>query len=85
MILTDDQKEQAKALGLIFTELSVALRTRIAPETYAKHKQEMQAERDAWDAKMEDFAAAVTESLRHAVRRPGGVGLSPEEPTPESE
>jgi len=51
-MLTEDQKAQAEALGLTFTEMHVALSTRIAPETYAERKRELLAERDAWEARM---------------------------------
>jgi hypothetical protein len=44
--------------------MTVALRTRIAPETYAKHKAELQAERDAWDAKMR----AIEQELGNRAR-----------------
>ena len=57
--------------------MTVALRTRIAPETYAKHKAELQAERDAWDAKMEEFTGAATDGLEHAYRGGRGVALPP--------
>jgi hypothetical protein len=78
MILTDANKAQAKALGLTFTEMHVALTTHVAPETYAKHKAEMQAERDAWDAKMDEFAGVAAERLEHARGLPHrGVGLPP--------
>jgi hypothetical protein len=33
--------------------MTVALTTRISPETYAERKRELLAERDAWEAKME--------------------------------
>jgi len=59
--------------------MTVALRTRIAPETYAKHKAELQAERDPWDAKMEEFAGAVGDGLEHAYRGGRGAGLPPDE------
>jgi hypothetical protein len=77
MILTDEEKEQAKTLGLTYTELTVALRTHIAPETYARHKADLLRERAAWDAKMEELASAVTERLP-PERRPGAVVSPPE-------
>ncbi len=52
MMLTDEQKAQADKLGLTYTEMSVALKTRIPPETYAERKRELLAERDEWEAKM---------------------------------
>jgi hypothetical protein len=52
MMLTDEQKRQADELGLTYTEMSVALKTRIQPETYAQRKLELLSERDAWDAKV---------------------------------
>jgi len=55
--------------------MDVALKTRIAPETCAARKREMQAERDAWDAKVEAMGAAMTGHLRYAVRRPDGEEL----------
>lgn len=67
---TDEQRQQARDLGLTFTEMDVALKTHIAPETYAAHKREMQAERDAWDAKVEAVGATMTDHPRCAVRRP---------------
>lgn len=60
MILTDEQREQAKALGLTYTEMTVALKTRIPPETYAERKRELLAERDAWEAKMQQVDAYFT-------------------------
>ncbi|HEX7613009.1 MAG TPA: hypothetical protein VF371_09555, partial [Candidatus Limnocylindrales bacterium] len=55
---------EADRLRLTYTEMTVALRTRIAPETYAKHKAELQAERDAWDAKMR----AIEQELGNRAR-----------------
>lgn len=63
MILTDEQKREAEALGLTYTEMTVTLRTRIAPETYARHKIEMKAARDAWDAKMQGLADYAADRL----------------------
>lgn len=60
----------------ICPEVDVALKTRIAPETCAARKREMQAERDAWDAKVEAVGAAVTEHLKYAVRRPDAEELA---------
>jgi hypothetical protein len=74
--LTEEQKQEADRLLLTYTEYTVALKTHIQPETYAKHKREMQADRDAWDAKMETMGAALTDHLRYAVRR---VELPPED------
>ncbi len=83
MILTDEQKEQAKALGLTFTELTVALRTHVAPETYARHKAELQAERDAWDAKLEGMNAAMMERAAHFAPYTRGQRSDLEEAAPE--
>jgi hypothetical protein len=79
-MLTDEEKVEAVALGLTYTEMNVALRTRIAPETYAARKRELQAERDAWDAKMQQLAEAVTDRLQYAVRG-RGQPLPPAEDT----
>jgi hypothetical protein len=70
VILTDADKAQAKELGLTHEEMRIAKATRIPPERYAFHKRELQAGRDADQAKMEEFAAAVTDQLQYAVRRP---------------
>ena len=78
MILTDDDKAQAKELGLTQEELRFAKAAHVAPERYAYHKAAIQAGRDAEDAIMEEFAAAVTDQLQYAVRRPG-EGPPPEE------
>ena len=45
--------------------MSVALRTRMSPETYARHKQELLAERDAWDAKLSGMSDAMLEQASH--------------------
>lgn len=74
MKLTDEQMRQADLLLLTYTEMSVALRTNIAPETYARHKQEMQAERDAWDAQLEGAGDAM---LKRARSWPRGRGRRP--------
>lgn len=71
MILTDPQKAQADALKLTYTEMTVALKMHMEPEVYAKRKAEIQAERDAWDAKMTALAASAAESARHAPRGRG--------------
>ena len=63
MILSDEDKATAETLGLTYTEMTVALRTHVEPERYALRKREYEAERDAWDAKMEEFAGAVTSRL----------------------
>ena len=73
-MLTDDEKAQADTLKLTYTEMTVALRTRIAPETYAKHKAEMQAERDAWDARVAGVGEAM---LGRAANWPKGRGARP--------
>lgn len=79
MILTDEDKAQAKALGLTLEEVRIAKATRIPLERYAFHKGELQAGRDAEDALMSRFTDAVTEGLTHAYRPPGWAGLPPEE------
>ncbi len=71
MPLTDEDKELAVALGLTFTEMHVALATRIAPAQYALRKRELAAEQDRWDAKMEQFGAALSDHLRYAVHGRG--------------
>jgi hypothetical protein len=38
--------------SLTYTGMSVALETRIPPETYAERKRGLLTERDAWEAKM---------------------------------
>jgi len=38
--------------SLTYTEMSVALETRVPPETYAERKRGLLTERDAWEAKM---------------------------------
>jgi hypothetical protein len=68
--LTDEQRQEADRLLLTYTEMSVALATHIAPEVYAQHKAEMQAERDAWDAKMAAMGEAMLESAATCPRRP---------------
>jgi len=77
VILTDAQKQQADALGLTYIELTVALKTHIPLETYARHKRELQAERAAWDAKMAEFAGAVSDGLEGAYKGGRGVALPP--------
>lgn len=61
---------EADRLRLTYTEMTVALRTHVEPERYALRKREYEAERDAWDAKMEAMGAALTDRLPRAVRRP---------------
>jgi len=78
VILSDDQKQQAKDLGLTVTEARFAIATRIPLDRYASHKRELQAGRDAEKTQMEAFGAAMTDQLRYAVRRPG-EGPPPEE------
>ena len=79
MRLTDEDKAQAKTLGLTLDELRFAKACHIAPERYAHHKVEIEAGRDAEDAIMEEFAAAVTDQLQYAIRRPGATGLPTED------
>ena len=65
MTLTDEQKRQAAELALTHTEMAVALKTRIPAETYARHKRELLAERDEWEAKVArlDTAFKVAERV----------------------
>jgi hypothetical protein len=79
ILLTEEDKTTAKTLGLTLEEMRIAKAVRIPPERYAYHKAAIQAGRDADQAKMEEFAAAVTDQLQYAVQRPGGVGLPPED------
>lgn len=67
-MLTEKQKQEADRLRLTYTEMTVALKTGIAPERYAARKAEMQAERDAWDAKVAEVGAAM---LEHTARLRG--------------
>lgn len=79
MILTEADKAQAKTLGLTQEEMRFAKAAHVAPERYAFHKRELQAGRNAENAQMEAFGAAITDHLRYAVRRPDEVGLPPED------
>lgn len=80
MLLTDEQKQQADDLLLTYTEMSMALSTRIDPEVYARRKQERLAERDAWDAKLASMADAMIERCAY---EPVGRGPGREsEPPP---
>lgn len=67
MILSNEQKAAADKLGLTYTEMTVALKTRIPPETYAERKRELLAEREAWEAKM-----AVVDLGKAAAPSEGG-------------
>ena len=78
-MLTDDDKAQAKTLGLTQEEMRFAKAVHVAPERYAFHKAAIQAGRDAENALMEEFTEAVTEGLSTAYRPPGRAGLPPEE------
>jgi len=71
VILTDDDKAQAKELGLTQEELRFAKAAHVAPERYAYHKAAIQAGRDAESALMEEFTEAATEGLSTAYHRPG--------------
>lgn len=64
MILTDKQKAEADRLLLTYTDMGVALRTHIVPEVHARRKQELLAERDAWEAKIEDMKPRFARSRR---------------------
>lgn len=74
MKLTDEQKRQAEQLGLTQREMGVALAWRIAPERYAEVKQEIAAERAAWEAKMTGVSDAM---LARASYMPKGCGERP--------
>jgi hypothetical protein len=68
MMLTDEQRAQADTLGLTYTEMAVALKTRIPPETYAERKRELLAERDEWEAKVaqaDGFFKLAERNARH--------------------
>ncbi len=65
MILTEEQKAVADRLLLTYTEMSIAVRTHIAPETYAGHKRELLAERDAWETKMATMDRDLLERATH--------------------
>jgi len=75
MPLTDEQKAEADQLLLTYTEMSVALKTRIPPETYAQRKQELLAERDAWEARLSGMSNAMLS--RAAYFAPYGRGERP--------
>jgi hypothetical protein len=60
----DTLKQSRIILLLTYTEMTVALRTRIAPETYALRKRELQAQRDEWEAKMR----AIEQELGNRAR-----------------
>lgn len=77
MPLTDDDKAQAKALGLTHDEVRIAKATRIPLERYAFHKRELQAGRDADDAMMQRFSDAAGEGLETAYRGGRGAELPP--------
>src|SRR5450756_2124991 len=72
--LTDEDKTQAKELGLTHEEARIAMAVRIPLARYAFHKHELQAGRDAETAMMEDFSDAAGEGLEHAYRGGRGVG-----------
>jgi len=75
MLLSDEQKAQADVLRLTYTEMSVALKTHIDPEVYARHKADMQAERDEWERKLTDMDAAMHERAKFFA--PHGRGQRP--------
>jgi len=75
--LTDDDKAQAKALGLTHDEVRIAKAVRIPLERYAFHKRELQSGRDADDAMMQRFSDAAGEGLEHAYRGGRGAALPP--------
>ena len=79
MPLTDEDKAQAKELGLTHEEMRFAKATHIAPSRYAFHKRELQAGRDADDAMMQRFSDGAAEGLEHAYRGGRGVALPPAE------
>ncbi len=69
MALSDADKATAERLKLTYTEMSVVVATRIDPETYARHKQEIAADRAAWEAKLAELGEYAAADLR---RRRGG-------------
>jgi hypothetical protein len=75
MMLTDAQKQQAKELGLTQEEARFSLATGISLVRYATVKAETQAERDAWDAKLEGMNTAMLERARYFA--PYGRGERP--------
>lgn len=85
MILTDDQKQQAKDLGLTVTEARFAIATRIPLDRYAFHKRELQAGRDAWEAKLEGTNAAMMTRASYFApyTRGDGAGLASDDSSSE--
>ena len=71
MALTDADKAEAKALGLSPDEARIARATRIPFERYAFHKAAIQRGRDADAAMLDQFGAALTDHLKHAVHGRG--------------
>lgn len=51
--LSEEEKALADKLGLTYTEMDLALKTRVEPETYAQHKRQRLAQRAEWEAKMQ--------------------------------
>ena len=79
-MLTDDQKQQAKTLGLSQQEARFSLATRIPLTRYAEIKAEIADGREAENnALMEKFTEGLGEGLSTAPRPPGRAGLPPPE------
>ena len=76
-MLTDDQKEQAKTLGLSQQEARFSLATHIPLTRYAEIKAQIAAGHEAENALMSDFADAVGEGLETAYRGGRGAELPP--------
>lgn len=74
-MLTVEQKAEADRLLLTHTEMAHALKSHTPPEVWARNKQEMQAERDAWEAKLEGMNAAMMTRARYFA--PDGRGERP--------
>jgi len=68
--LTDTEKATADRLGLTYTEMGVALDTHVDPEVYARHKAEIRAKREEWEAKVR----GVVEDHTRLKTRPDGIG-----------
>ena len=82
LYLTEAERARAEELGLTPAEMRIAKATRIPPERYAFHKEQIAAEEEASQAQEEDLAAYMAERLQYAYRRPGGKPPWPEEPPP---
>jgi len=87
MPLTDEQKQQASALGLSQQEARFSLATRIPLTRYAEIKAQIAAGHEAEEALMSDFADGVAEALSTTYRggRGGPHGRGAELPPPEED